>query len=82
MGRATCVYVYTSDETGACVHELARRIVAHVGEERVHVRVAMQGDGVALVDELKRELAPLTIDVAHGVAESAVAGAHMVEGHH
>ena len=34
MGRATCVYVYTSDETGACVHELARRIVAHVGEER------------------------------------------------
>ena len=81
MGRATCVYVYTSDETGACAHELARRIVAHVGEERVHVRVAMQGDGAGLVDALKRELAPLTIDVAHGVAESAVAGARrlMVE---
>ncbi len=31
------------------------------------------------MDELKRELVPLTIDVAHGAAESAVAGAHMVE---
>jgi hypothetical protein len=81
MGRAICVYVYTSDETGACVHELARRIVAHVGEERVNVRVAMHGDGAGLVEKLTKELAPLTIDVAHGAAESAVAGARrlMVE---
>ena len=42
-------WVYTSDETGACVHEFARQVVAHVRELSTRdrtVRVAvMHGDG-------------------------------------
>ena len=47
---------YTSDETGACVHALARQIVEHVRLERGEARVVVvvkHGDGARLVDALK-----------------------------
>jgi hypothetical protein len=66
MGRTNRSCVYTSDETG-CVNELARRIVAHVGEGAgVKVRVVvMHGDVTGLVDELKRVLVHVRVDVEH-----------------